>query len=105
MPWFLYLIECTDDSIYTGIAIDVAARYQKHLDGTGARYTRSHPPRRLLASFELPDRSSASKAEYRVKRMSSVQKRALAQGQLALPIPESASGEDIAERVEIDAAH
>jgi len=47
MSWFLYLIECSDDSIYTGIAVDVEARYQKHLNGTGARYTRSRPPRRI----------------------------------------------------------
>jgi putative endonuclease len=97
MPWFLYLIECNDDSIYTGIAVDVEARYQKHLDGTGARYTRSRPPRRLLASFELTDRSSASKAEYRVKQLNATQKRALAEGRLAWPmpgdIPDETSGE------------
>ncbi len=84
MPWFLYLIECSDDSIYTGIAVDVAARYAKHERGTGARYTRSRPPRRLLASFELSDRASASRAEYQVKRLSAAQKRALADGRLAL---------------------
>lgn len=86
MPWFLYLIECNDDSIYTGIAIDVAARYAQHERGTGARYTRSRRPRRLLASFELPDRASASKAEYRVKRLSAAQKRALADGLLVLTL-------------------
>ena len=42
--WFLYLIECLDGSIYTGIAIDVAARYIEHASGKGARYTRAHPP-------------------------------------------------------------
>jgi len=93
MPRFLYLIECSDDSIYTGITVDVDARYQKHLNGTGARYTRSRPPRRLLATFELADRSSASKAEYRVKRLSPAQKRALAQGQIELPMPDVAHDE------------
>lgn len=43
-PWFVYLIECEDGSIYTGIAVDVSARYQAHLMGTGAKYTRA-PPR------------------------------------------------------------
>jgi putative endonuclease len=80
MAWFLYLIECTDGSIYTGIAVDVAARYAKHLGGTGARYTRSHKPQRLLASFEMPDRAAASRAEYRVKRLTPGAKRALAEG-------------------------
>jgi len=76
--WFLYLIECSDGSIYTGIAVDVAARYAAHVKGSGARYTRSHPPLRLLASAAYADRSAASKAEYRVKRLSPAQKRALA---------------------------
>jgi putative endonuclease len=75
MSWFVYLIECQDGSIYTGIAVDVAARYAVHLSGKGARYTRSHPPRRLLAAIEYADRSSASKAEYRIKRLSPGDKR------------------------------
>jgi putative endonuclease len=75
--WFLYLIECADGSIYTGIARDVAARYAAHVSGKGARYTRSHPPARLLASQAFPDRSSALKAEYRVKQLSAAEKRIL----------------------------
>jgi len=77
MAWFVYLIECKDGSIYTGIAIDVDARYAAHKSGKGARYTRSHPPRRLLAVIEYPDRSAASKAEYQIKRLSPREKRAL----------------------------
>jgi len=73
--WFLYLIECLDGSLYTGIAIDVAARYTAHLGGKGARYTRSHPPARLIGSVEFPDRSSASKAEYRIKQLKPAEKR------------------------------
>ncbi|MGF6646071.1 GIY-YIG nuclease family protein [Paraburkholderia sp. GAS82] len=80
MPWFLYLIECADGSVYTGIAIDVQARFDKHVSGTGARYTRSRKPLHVLASFELADRSSASRAEYFVKRLTAVEKRALAAG-------------------------
>jgi putative endonuclease len=77
MAWFVYLIECKDGSIYTGIAMDVDARYAAHVSGTGARYTRSHPPRRLLAAIEYPDRSAASKAEYQIKRLTPRDKRAL----------------------------
>jgi putative endonuclease len=73
--WYLYLLECLDGSIYTGIAVDVAARYLAHAKGTGARYTRAHPPRRILACQSFPDRSSASKAEYRVKQLSPAEKR------------------------------
>ena len=75
--WFLYLIECADGSIYTGIARDVAARYAAHACGKGARYTRSHPPVRLLTTQAFPDRSSALKAEYRVKQLTAADKRAL----------------------------
>lgn len=75
MSWFLYLIECEDGSIYTGVTVDVAARYAAHAAGRGARYTRSRPPRRLLASVEYPDRSAALKAEYEMKRLSAAEKR------------------------------
>lgn len=75
MSWFVYLIECEDNSIYTGITTDVAARYAAHVAGTGARYTRSRPPRRLLCSFPAADRSEASRLEYWIKRLSQTQKR------------------------------
>jgi putative endonuclease len=80
MAWFLYLLECSDGSIYTGIATDVQARFEKHASGTGARYTRSRKPVRVLASFELMGRSDASRAEYWVKRLTPGDKRALAAG-------------------------
>ena len=77
MAWYVYLIECRDGSIYTGIAVDVAARYAAHLSGKGARYTRSPPPQRLLAAIEYADRSAASKAEYQIKRLPPGDKREL----------------------------
>lgn len=78
--WYLYLLECTDGSIYTGITVDVEARYAAHAAGRGARYTRSHPPARVLASFEYADRASASKAEYAMKQLTAAEKRAIAKG-------------------------
>ncbi|QBB71006.1 GIY-YIG nuclease family protein [Pseudolysobacter antarcticus] len=78
MAWFVYLIECRDGSIYTGISTDVAARYAKHSSGKGARYTRSHPPLRLLASFAHADRSSAARAECAIKKLSAAEKRIIA---------------------------
>jgi len=77
-PWFLYLVECEDRSIYTGIALDVAARYAAHQNGTGARYTRSHRPRQLLAVVKYVNRSAASQAEYLVKQMTAREKREFA---------------------------
>ena len=76
--WYLYLLECTDGSIYTGITVDVEARFAAHTAGRGARYTRSHPPVRVLASIEYPDRASASKAEYAMKQLTAAEKRTLA---------------------------
>jgi putative endonuclease len=91
MPWFLYLLECADGSVYTGIATDVAARFAQHANGTGARYTRSRKPVQVLAQFELTDRSSALSAEYWVKRLKPREKRALAAGartlESVLPAP------------------
>lgn len=84
MGWHLYLIECAGGSIYTGITTDVSARFEQHAAGLGARYTRSHKPLRVLVSFELADRASASSAEYWVKRLKPRDKRALASGALTL---------------------
>ena len=75
--WYVYLIECRGPRIYTGIAIDVAARYAAHVEGKGARFTRAHPPLRLLASFPCPDRSTATRAEAALKRWDATRKRKL----------------------------
>jgi putative endonuclease len=75
--WYVYILECRDGSLYTGIATDVERRYAAHVAGKGARYTRSHPPSRLLARFEYPDRAGASKAEYAIKQLTPSAKRAL----------------------------
>lgn len=75
--WWVYLIECVDGSVYTGIAVDVAARYARHASGKGARYTRTRPPQRLLGAFPHPDRSAALKAEHAIRRLTAAAKRAL----------------------------
>lgn len=75
--WFVYLLECRDGSVYTGITTDVARRYAEHASGKGARYTRARPPTRLLAAFPHPDRSAASRAEAAIKRLTASAKRAL----------------------------
>lgn len=92
-PWYLYLIECVDGSIYTGITVDVAARYQAHCQGDGARYTRAHPPRQLLGYELYPDRSSASRAEYRIKQLSPQAKRQYAR-HLTQPSPAASASQD-----------
>lgn len=77
-PWFLYLIECEDNSIYTGITVNVAERFTKHQSGKAARYTRSHPPKKLLAVLACQNQSQALKMERWVKTLSPHHKRELA---------------------------
>ena len=78
MPcWYVYLLECRDGSVYTGIATDVERRYAQHAAGKGARYTRANPPSRLLGHFAYPDRAAASRAEYAIKQLTPARKRAL----------------------------
>ena len=76
--WVVYLIECVDGSLYTGITVDLASRFKAHCEGRGARYMRLHPPLRMIAAEAHPDRSAASKAEYRIKQMAPADKRAYA---------------------------
>ena len=66
--WFLYLLECSGGSYYAGITTDVQARFQAHATGKGARYTRAHPPLRILGFREYADRATASRAEWQLKR-------------------------------------
>ena len=66
--WFLDLLECSGGSYYTGITTDVQARFQAHATGKGARYTRAHPPLRVLGFREYADRAAASRAEWQLKR-------------------------------------
>lgn len=72
--WHLYLLLCRGGSFYAGITTDLEARFQAHLAGKGARYTRSHPPERLLGSRAYPDRASASRAEWEIKRLPKARK-------------------------------
>lgn len=76
--WFVYLVECRDGSLYTGITVDLESRFAAHRDGRGARCMRMHAPVRMLAAEAHPDRSAASKAEYRIKRLTAAEKRAYA---------------------------
>lgn len=82
-PWFVYLVECVDGSIYTGITTDVMRRYAAHCAGKGARYTRARPPLRLLAASPWPDRAAALREEYRIKQLSPAEKRAFARSKNA----------------------
>ncbi|WP_189454672.1 GIY-YIG nuclease family protein [Cognatilysobacter bugurensis] len=98
-PWYVYLLECRDGSVYTGIAVDVARRYAQHEAGNGARYTRSRPPMRLLGQLEFADRSSASRAEHAIKQLSPARKRTLFEGDPVAAADEIARWLDVSSTV------
>ena len=67
--WCLYLIECRYGCWYAGITNNIERRYAAHLAGRGAKYTRAHPPVRLLGTRAFADRSAASKAEHAIRKL------------------------------------
>jgi putative endonuclease len=72
--WVVYLLLCSDNSIYTGITNNLEKRIVAHNNGTGAKYTKGRGPVKLLKSFECPDKSSALKLEYKIKQLSHQEK-------------------------------
>lgn len=78
--WYLYVLRCKDDSFYTGITTDLARRLKEHRAGRGSNYTRAHLPVSLIAAWEFPDRSSATRAEYKFKSLQHFAKAAWAAG-------------------------
>src|SRR5215213_3477836 len=73
----VYLLRCTDDSIYCGWTTDVQRRLAAHRSGTASRYTRSRRPVELAAVIPVADRSAALREEARVKRLPRAAKLAL----------------------------
>jgi putative endonuclease len=65
--YFVYLLECEDGSLYTGITTDVGRRFEEHKNGIGSHFTRAKKAKRIVYTEEHPDRSSASKREAEIK--------------------------------------
>jgi putative endonuclease len=74
MNWQVYIILCTDDSLYTGIAIDVVRRFNQHADRQGAKYFLGRQPKQLVYVETGHDRSSASKREIVIKKLPRLEK-------------------------------
>ena len=72
--WYLYILRCKDDTLYTGITNDVPARLKAHASGRGAKYTRGRGPLELVYQEELESYSAALKREYQVKQLTRTQK-------------------------------
>ena len=72
--WYLYIIRCSDGTLYTGVAQDIAARLRAHAAGRGARYTRGRGPFELYAKRRCADKGAALSLEYAVKQLSRADK-------------------------------
>ncbi|MBI1825141.1 MAG: GIY-YIG nuclease family protein [Planctomycetes bacterium] len=75
--WFVYILRCSDGSLYTGVATDVKRRSKQHNAGTASRYTRSRLPVRVNYQEPLASRSLALKREWAVKAMTRLEKESL----------------------------
>lgn len=76
--WWLYLLACKGGRTYAGVALDVAARFELHVNGKGARFTRSFPPQSILGAQSFGTKSEALRAEAALKQLSPAAKRAWA---------------------------
>ena len=72
--WYVYILRCADDTLYTGISTDVEKRLQAHRSGRGAKYTRSRCPLTLVYREVCGSHSQALKRECRIKSMTRAEK-------------------------------
>ena len=72
--WCVYMLECSDSTIYTGITNDLENRIKVHNSGKGAKYVKTRLPVKLLWNIESENRSEASKLEIKIKKLSRIQK-------------------------------
>jgi putative endonuclease len=77
--WYVYLVECRDGTLYTGVACDVERRVEEHNSGRGARYTRGRAPVRVVAASRAMEKRAAYRLEWAVKRLPRAEKEAAVQ--------------------------
>jgi putative endonuclease len=77
VAWYVYVARCADDTLYCGIARDVARRIAAHDAGAGARYTRGRGPLRVVLVRRCRDKGRALRLEHSIKQLSRAQKEAL----------------------------
>lgn len=84
---YVYIVRCRDGTLYIGTARDVAKRLAQHDAGTGAKYTRSRGPVKLLWSEGPMTVSRALRREHQLKQLTRVQKESVIRGDLILRLP------------------
>ena len=75
--WYVYVARCADDSLYCGIATDVAARIAAHDAGKGARYTRGRGPLTVVLTRRCRTKGGALRIEYAIKQLTRPEKQEL----------------------------
>jgi putative endonuclease len=82
--WYLYMIKCRDDSLYTGITVDVERRFRDHVSQGSrcAKYLKGRAPLRLMFAVQIGDKRAAHQVERRVKQLRKSKKLALIRGEL-----------------------
>ena len=78
--WHVYILECEDESLYTGITKDLARRFEEHQAGKGGRYTRSHFPLKVVYSEVFRTHRRAARRESEIKSWSREGKLTLIKG-------------------------
>ena len=73
-PWIVYVLQCADRTLYTGITTNLKARLVKHANGTGAKYTRGRGPYEVFFTEKCATKSDALKRELEIKKLSRNQK-------------------------------
>ncbi len=74
MSYYIYMLRCEDNSLYTGIAVDYKKRFKEHLEGKGAKYTRARKAKKIEVIFLSQNRSEASVVESYIKSKSKKEK-------------------------------
>ena len=78
--YYLYILQCADGTLYTGITVDIGRRVREHnTTRLGAKYTRSRRPVKLVYAKKFRNRAAASRAESRIKRLSRAEKQKIIQ--------------------------
>ena len=77
--YYVYILRCEDNTLYTGITTNVARRFAEHREDKvkGAKYTKAHKPKEIAAAWEVGTKSNASKLEYRIKKLEKAEKEKL----------------------------
>ena len=75
--YYVYILRCEKNCLYTGITSDVERRFREHCEGKGAKYTKTHPPLGVEAVWQSANKNEAARLEYRIKALTKGEKESL----------------------------